>query len=233
MTARTRTFALALALAAVLLGGTACSGESKPETSPAATLAAAKKNLDDTSGVKIGLSTPQLPTGVTGLLKADGVATHDPAFKGTIKVAASGITADASVVAVDGVVHAKLPFTSKFVRIDPADYGAPDPPDLMNRKGGLSSLLTAARDVKEGDKVRQGKVVQSTYTATVPVTAVAAIIPSATSSADFDAEFTVNDENQLTKTVLTGPFYPGVGDVTYSISFDDYGIKRKITAPPS
>jgi len=231
MTARTRFSALALALAAVLLGTTACSGDSKPQTSPEDTLATAKKNLDDTSGVKIGLSTPQLPTGVTGLLKADGVATHDPAFKGTIKVAASGITADASVVAVDGVVYAKLPFTSKFVKIDPADYGAPDPADLMNPHGGLSSLLTAAQDVKEGDSVRDGKVVLSSYTGTVPGKDVAAVIPSADAKADFDATFTVDDKDRLSKAVLKGPFYPQADSVTYSITFDDYGSKPTISIP--
>ncbi|HET9758290.1 MAG TPA: LppX_LprAFG lipoprotein, partial [Nocardioidaceae bacterium] len=109
MTARTRFSALAMALVAVLLGLTACSGDPKPEVRPEDTLAAAKQNLDRTSGVRIGLSTPKLPTGVSGLVGADGVATHDPAFKGTIKVAASGVTADAAVVAVGGVVYAKLP----------------------------------------------------------------------------------------------------------------------------
>ena len=221
MTARTRLSALALALAALLLGATACSGDSKPETSPEETLAAAKKNLDDTSGVKIGLSTPKLPTGVTGLLKADGAATHDPAFKGTIKVAASGITADASVVAVDGVVYAKLPFTSKFVKIDPADYGAPDPADL----------ITAAQDVKKGDSVRDGKVVLSSFTGTVPGKDVAAVIPSADAKADFDATFTVDDKDRLSKAVLTGPFYPKADSVTYSITFDDYGSNPTITKP--
>ena len=231
MTARTRSTALALALAAVLLGGTACSGDAKPETSPTDTLAAAKKNLDATSGVTIGLSTPQLPTGVNGLVKADGVATHDPAFKGTIKVAASGITADAAVVAVDGVVYAKLPFTSKFVKIDPADYGAPDPADLMNPDGGLSSLLTAAEGVKKGDSVRDGKVVLSSYTGTVPGKDVAAVIPSADASANFDATFTVDDRNQLSRAVLRGPFYPKADSVVYSITFRDYGSNPTITKP--
>lgn len=220
-----------LAVSAVLAG--CSSGTEKSTTSPEDTLAAAKANLDDTSGVRIGLTTKKLPAGVSGLLAADGVATHAPAFQGDIKVSASGVTADAAVVAVNGVVHAKLPFTSKFVPINPGDYGAPDPADLMNPDGGLSSLLTAARDVEEGDQVRQGKVVLSTYTATVPGTAVAAVIPSATSSADFDAEFTVNDEDQLAKTVLTGPFYPRAADVTYTITFDDYGIERDIAAPRS
>jgi lipoprotein LprG len=209
------------------------SGDKQSTTSPEDTLAAAKTHLDETSGVHIGLTTRKLPTGVTGLLAADGVATHAPAFEGDIKVASGGVTADASVVAVNGVVHAKLPFTARFTRINPADYSAPDPADLLNRRGGLSSLLTAARGVKEADKVRQGKVVLNSYTATVPGTAVAAIIPSASASADFDAEFTVTDDDELARTVLTGPFYPGAGKVTYTITFDDYGIKRKITAPPS
>ena len=181
--------------------------------------------------MRIGLSTPTLPTGVSGLLKADGVATHDPAFKGTIKVAASGVTADAAVVAVGGVVYAKLPFTSKFVKIDPADYGAPDPADLMNPEGGLSSVLTAAEDVKKGDSVRDGKVVLSSYTGTVPGRTVAAIIPSAKASADFDATFTVDDQDRLSKAVLEGPFYPKADSVIYTITFGDYGSKPTIAAP--
>ena len=234
-TARSRT---TLRLTACLLATTAalagCSSGDKQSTStPEETLASAKTRLDQTSGVHIALTTPRLPAGVSGLLAADGVATHAPAFKGDIKVAASGVTADASVVAVNGIVHAKLPFTARFVPINPGDYSAPDPADLMNRKRGLSSLLTAAEDVKEGDKVRQGKAVLSSYTARVPGTAVAAIIPSASASADFDAEFTVTADDELARTVLTGPFYPGAGKVTYTITFDDYGIKRKITAPPS
>ena len=231
MTARTRFSALALALVTVMLAATACAGDPKPETSPEDTLTAAKQNLDETSGVRIGLSTPTLPTGVSGLLKADGVATHDPAFKGTIKVAASGVTADAAVVAVGGAVYAKLPFTSKFVKIDPADYGAPDPADLMNPEGGLSSVLTAAENVKKGDSVRDGKVVLSSYTATVPGRTVAAIIPSANASADFDATFTVDDQDRLSKAVLEGPFYPKADSVIYSITFDDYGSKPTIAAP--
>jgi len=223
-----RVAACLLALSAAL---SSCAHAAQSTTSPRKTLAAAKKNLDDTSGLRIGLSTSKLPPGVNGLLGADGVATHAPAFKGTIKVLVSGVTADAAVVAVGGVVHAKLPFTSKFVTIDPADYGAPDPAHLMSPTGGLSSLLTAARDVQEGDQVRQGKVVLSTYTATVPGRAVAAVIPKADANADFDATFTVTDKDQLAKTVLTGPFYPNAADVTYTITFDDYGIKRTIAAP--
>ena len=224
-----RSIAVLLALVVSL---TACSGsKDKAETSPTDTLAAAKKNLDETSGLTIGLSTPKLPTGVNGLLEAHGDATHDPAFKGTIKIAASGITADADVVALDGVVYAKLPFTSKFVPIAPGDYGAPDPANLMNADAGLSSLLTSAQDVTAGEQVREGKVVLRTFTGTLPGKDVAQVIPSAQESATFDATFTVTDQDQLAKAVLTGPFYAKGGDVTYTITFTDYGSKPTITKP--
>jgi lipoprotein LprG len=201
--------------------------------SPTKALTAAKRQLDATSGVRIGMSTGKLPPTVNGLLTASGVGTHDPAFDGTIKVSAQGVTADAAVVAVQGKVYAKLPFTTKFVTIDPADYGAPDPARLMDTRGGLSSLLTSAHDVKAGGEVRSGKTVQRTYRATVPGKAVATLIPSASRSADFDASFTVTSGNRLTKAVLTGPFYPkaeGV-DVTYTVTFSGYGTRKDISAP--
>jgi lipoprotein LprG len=231
MTARTRG-ALALALVSLLLTLTACSGgDDEPAVSPQKALAAAKQKLDDTPGVTIKLSTPKLPSGTNGLLTATGVGTHDPAFEGDIKVAASGITADASVVAVDGVVYAKLPFTSDFQPIDPATYTAPDPADLMKPEGGLSSLLTAVQDPQAGKKKREGKVVVSSFTGTVPGETVASIIPSADAGEDFDASFTVNDDDQLTKAVLTGPFYPKADDVTYTVAFTDYGPAASITKP--
>ena len=112
-------------------------------------LAEAKKNLDTTTGVHILLSTDKLPTGVSGLLKADGVGTHDPAFEGDIKVSVGGVLADAKVVATGGDVYAKLPFTTKFTKIDPARFGAPDPAVLMSDSGGLSSVLTVC-DGRQG-----------------------------------------------------------------------------------
>jgi lipoprotein LprG len=230
VTRRAAATTVALLVSLTLLAG--CSGsDDEAKVSPTKTLAAAKKNLDATSGVRIGLSTEALPQGVSGLLTATGLGTHDPAFDGKIKVSVSGVTADAAVVAVNGKVFAKLPFTTRFVPIDPGDYGAPDPADLLNDDGGLSSLLTSATDVKRGKQVRAGKAVLTSYSATVPGKAVADVIPSATRSAGFDATFTVSDADRLAKAVLRGPFYPKAKDVTYTITFDDYGIKKNITAP--
>jgi lipoprotein LprG len=213
----------------MLLAG--CGGSDTPEDSPTQVLAAAKKQLDTTSGVRIGLSTPKLPTGVDGLLSATGIGTHAPAFQGTIKVAAKGFTADADVVAVDGEVHAKLPFTKRFTVIDPADYGAPDPASLLDPEDGLSSLLTSATGMKSDGEVREGKTVLRSYTGTVPGRSVAAVIPSATPGATFGATFTVGARDRLSKAVLTGPFYPESGDVTYTITFDQYDTEKDIAAP--
>jgi lipoprotein LprG len=231
---RTRARSLPTALLLVLcvvLSGCSRGGSESAERTPASVLGAAKKELDATSGVRIGLSTPKLPSGVNGLLGATGIGTHAPAFQGTIKVAASGFTADADVVAVGGKVHARLPFTKKFTVIDPADYGAPDPADLLAPQGGLSSLLTSATGLESSGEVRDGRTVLRSYTGTVPGRAVRTVIPSASASADFDATFTVDDRDRLAKAVLAGPFYPRGGDVTYTITFDQYDTTKDIKAP--
>jgi lipoprotein LprG len=220
----------ACALVAALILG-ACTSGSGEDRSPEEVLAAAKTALDETSGVHLRLETEKLPATVNGVLTADGVATHDPAFKGDLKVSAGGITADVPVVAAQGKVFAELPFTSRFVEVDPAAYAAPDPARLMNPDDGLSSLLTAADEVEEDGQVREAEAVLSSYTATVPGEAVARIIPSASTEAAFDARFAVDEDDRLREAVLTGPFYPGTDDVSYTISFDDYGTTADITLP--
>lgn len=230
MTRRTTARALAGALlAALALAG--CSGGQESDRSPEERLAAAKVALDETSGVRIVLAAESLPPGVEGLLSADGVGTHDPAFEGALKVAASGVTADVDVVAVAGVVHARLPFRKDFVEIDPADYGAPDPADLMSTEGGLSSLLTAAEDVTAGDQVRDGDAVLTELTGTVPGSAVTALVPSADAGAGFDARFTLDDADRLDTVELTGPFYPGAAEVTYTVELVEYDVEQEIVAP--
>ena len=82
MTARRRPrSALLVALAGVLLLLGACSGGGSEESEdPSASLDAAKTRLDETSGVRIELSTPGLPDGVSGVVSATGVAGGHPAL---------------------------------------------------------------------------------------------------------------------------------------------------------
>ena len=210
----------------------ASSSTSSDSKSPREVLAAAKKTLDATSGVDLALSTDNLPSGVTGVEKAEGVATHDPAFDGKITVVLSGQPFEVPVVSVDGKVHVQLPLTPGWQEIDPADYGAPDPAQLMSPDQGFSSLLTATTGVEKGDSVRGGadnSEVLTEYTGKVAGDVVKNVIPTA--SGDFDATYTVGDNGQLRKADLTGDFYKSSGSMTYSVTFDNYGTHKTITAP--
>jgi lipoprotein LprG len=228
MTRTRRLLAVGAAAASVLLTG-CTAGDDPPEQSPEVVLAAAKSALDETTGVRITLSTDELPPGVSGILSATGVGTNEPAFEGDLQVGMSGVVADVEVVAAEGRVWAKLPFTSEFVEVDPSNYSAPDPARLMAPEGGLSSLLTAAEDVQRGEPVRRGEEVLDSYTGTVPGEAVAAVVPSVSAGSEFDARFTVDGEDRLREAVLTGPFYPEAEEhVTYTIAFDEYGTEADI-----
>ena len=197
-------------------------------------LAAAKKSLDETSGVNISLATEDLPNGVTGITSAEGTGVHPSAFEGTFKLSVSGLPADAEVIAVDGTTYAKnsllLP---DWTEIDPSDYGAPDPAKLMDPDGGFSGLLAAAEDVEAGDSVRGGednKEIFTEYTGTISSDAVEALVPTA--EGDFDFTYTISDDDELREAVLKGAFYgEDEGEVTYTLNLDDYGTEKEITAP--
>lgn len=219
-----------LVLAGLLLAG--CSGgEEDQEATPQEVLAQAKTTLDDTPGVRLTLTTDRLPQGVDGVLEAKGVGTHAPAFEGDIKVVVNSLTVDVPVVAVDGAVYATLPFTTEFVEIDPGDYGAPDPADLMAPEAGLSGWLVAAEDVAKGEQVRQGSTVLTEYTGTLPGDVVAGVIPSADEAATFDASFQVADDGTLSTIEVSGPFYGDKGTVDYAVAIDGYGTEQDIAAP--
>lgn len=216
---------------------TACSGggekKATADKSPEEVLSAAATTLSETSGVDLKLSTTDLPDGVSGITRADGVATNAPAFEGTITVLFGGQSVDVPVIAVDGIVYAQIPFTPGWQDIDPGEYGAPDPAQLVNSETGFASLLAITADVTEGESVRGGAnntEVLTTFTGTVPGTAMKKVIPS--SSGDtFDAEYLVSDTGELRQAVLTGVFYPKSAEMTYTVVFAAYGTSKDIVAP--
>ena len=91
-----RTTGLVLALLASLAFAACSGGEEAEEVSPLDRLAEAKTSLDETSGVHLTLSADELPAGVNGLLAAQGIGTHAPAFEGDIQVSTNGLTAKAA-----------------------------------------------------------------------------------------------------------------------------------------
>ena len=226
---------VALIVGALLAPISACTGDAEdagPELAPAEALAQAKRTLDETSGVALTLSTDDLPDGVTGVEKAEGVGTHAPAFEGTITVVLLGQAVEVPVVAVDGRVYAKLPFTTGYQDVDPAEYGAPDPARLLSPDAGFSSLLEATEDPERGERVRGGagnKEVLTEYTGTLTDDVVKHIIPSA--SGEFDATYLITGDGELRSADLTGVFYADSGPMTYTVTFEDYGTEPDITAP--
>jgi lipoprotein LprG len=215
----------------LLLVASGCSGDDSDDSSPEEALTAAKTKLDETSGVELQLSTDELPDDVDGLVNADGVGTHAPAFEGTVDLLVNDLSLEVPVVAVDGLVFAKLPFTKKYAEVDPGDYGAPDPAQLMDSSTGISSWLTEATDVEEGDQSREGSLVLSSYSGTLSGEVVADSIPTADTAADFPVTFRIDEEGTLHSVDVSGPFYGEGGEVDYTVMLTGYGTEKEITRP--
>jgi lipoprotein LprG len=221
-------------LVVVLLLGlavSACTGSASGSSSksPQARLAAAKKSFDSADYIGFTLSTSKLPDGLQGLLRATGTGTHDPAFTGSVTVQTKVTDITAPLVAVNSTVYAKLPFVG-WDTINPSDYGAPDPANLMDPKLGVSSLFTATEHPKTGAAQRSGDQVLTTIDGTLPARAVKNVFPSS-GSADFRVSYTMTADDTVTGATITGPFYDGSADVTYTISFDLQADKVDIQAP--
>lgn len=225
---------LAAVAATVLLAGCSGSDDSgkKDGQTPEQALAAAKKTLDETSGVRFALDSDGVEPGAQALLSAEGVLTDAPAFDGKIVVQIAGLKPEVPVIAVDGKVYAQLPLTTGWQDIDPAAYGAPDPAALMSPDNGLSSMLTATTDVTKGETVRGGegnKEVLTTYQGTLPASAAKVIVPSVVG--DVDATYTLTADDELREAELSGDFYGTGRTETYTVTVDDYGTQKDITAP--
>jgi lipoprotein LprG len=220
-------------LVALLVPLAACSGGGgggSVET-PEQVLGQAKDALDQTSGVTLSLTTGALPDKVDGILEATGIATHAPAFTGDLTVVVDGLDVEVPVVSVDGRVYAKLPFTVDFAEVNPEDYGAPDPAQLMDPDTGLSAWLTEATGIEEAGRSRDGRLVLSSYRGSLSGDVVDASIPSADANADFPVTFRIDEDGRLRSVKVSGPFYGSKGTVDYTVGVDDYGTQKNITRP--
>lgn len=208
-----------MVLVAMLLVVVAGCGDSGSDEQPVGErLAAAKRAFDVATYIGFTLTTEGLPDGVGGLESAKGTGTHKPTFTGEIQIK-QGLSFTASLVSVDGDVYAELPFVG-WTKIDPADYGAPDPTVLMDRSTGLSSLLTSATGTATDGSVRSGAAVLTKVTGTLPGKAVHALFPSS-GLTPFQVTFALTDENVLDNVSMTGRFYGADhGPSTYSIELD-------------
>jgi len=205
--------------AAVLLAG--CGGDSDDEkadtTELQKRLSAARTVIDEAETVEVSLAAKSLPDGVTGLLSATGQGNHSPAFKGKVKVVTGGSTLSADVVSAEGILKAKTSFSPLFLKIDPASLGAPDPAALLDGENGVTQILDQTKGLEQGEKSRDGSDVLTTINGTLPGSVVSAIIPSADEKKSFNVAYRLTEDDELRDATITGPFYPGGGNVTYTV----------------
>lgn len=219
-----------LLTAAVLIALTGCIGSDPPadDQGPDERLADAKQGFDVAEYIEFTLASDDLPSDIDGLLSAKGTGTHTPAFDGEVQVQ-TDFDITAPLIAVDGDVYVKLPFSS-WSTIDPAIYGAPDPAQLLADDGGISSLFTATDSLAVGDESRDGETVLTNVEGTIASETVKQVFPSS-GTGDFDVIYTLTEENDIDSIEITGPFYDGSHDVTYSIELNLDGDAIDIKAP--
>ncbi len=181
---------------------------------------------------QLTLETEDLPEGINGIQKAEGIATDAPAFEGNLTVTLSGQAFVVPVVAVDDLVCAEIPLAPGWQDVDPAEYGAPDPAGFLSPDDGFAAILGAATDLEKGESIRGGAdndEILTTYSGVVPGDVVDKVIPGA--SGDFELTAQITDDDELREMSLTGVFYDGAEANTYTVGFDDYGTTKDIQAP--
>lgn len=227
---------LAVGSLALLLvtGGCSGSGDAPPERDASTRLEAARSRLDEASSLKIRLVSDNLPDGTIGLVEADGVGNHDPAFEGVVTIVGSGLgQVDADVVSVNGDVEAKVGFVPRFTPVDPATLGAPDPAALLSADNGVSSWLTQSDQLTVGDDSRDGEAILTSINGELPGAVVQPLIPTADESATFDVVYRIDDDDALRDAAITGPFYPGGAEVTYDLTVSASDQSVSIELPSS
>jgi len=218
---------------ALLLALTACTGgqAARASVTPAERLAAARAAMDRAGSVHLVLRSRDIPSSAGGVLGADGVGTHAPAFKGTLAARLAGVQASVDVVSVGSELYLKLPFSSQYVRTDPATYHAPDPSRLFAAHGGLSSLLTSTTGLTLAGRTRSGPTVLQTVSGSLPGRALDGLLPIGEPDATFSATYGLTDPgNELRTVTLTGPFFRG-STSTYTLTLDHYGDPVEIRQP--
>lgn len=235
MTTAVSTAALAATLA--LAGCSSTSGKKSETPTSAATmsaadrLAAAKKQLDDTSGYHFKLTGTDVPKDSSGVLSGEGDVNNKPAFKGTLNVQAGSLAATVPIVALDGKTYAKLPFASKMTSINPNQYGAPDPNKLFSKDHGLSMLLVKTQGAKAGGQLRDGRDVVTSITGTLPGSVVKDVLFMGDGTGTFTVKYNLTDSNQMRSATLVGMFYKGGTKSTYEVDCTEFGKKVDVQAP--
>lgn len=213
-----RRIALALIVALALTG---CGGKDvSPEKKRNLLLervTAARAAIDSAETVTIKLTAKDLPDGTSGLQEASGSGNKTPAFSGTVKYITGSSTISAEVIAVGPDVVAKPSFSPVFIALDPKELKAPNPATFFEKDTGVSQILVQTKGLTEAGKSRDGKDILTAISGTLPGSVVRAVIPSSNITGTFAVTYRLTDANDLRDATITGPFYPNIPDVTYTL----------------
>lgn len=212
---------LAALLAAVVLlaacTGSGGTGPTPTEQTPAQRLAAARAKLESSPAVDFELTSAGLPGKAVGVSGAKGTGVFTPpSFKGTLDATIRGVTGTVDVIAVEQDVYLKF-FTPGYAKVDPSDYGAPNPAQLFNTQTGVTSLIGRTTSLAMGSQQRDRSDVLDTVTGKVQGSAVADLFVIGERSGTFDVTYGITrDSKDLRTVVLKGPFYAGTTS-TYTL----------------
>ena len=223
------------AVATAALALSACSGGSSGgAASVDDVLAKAKTSLDQATTVHFVLTSTGVPTGSgTKLVGGDGFAVRPAAFKGSLKLLVSGSAVTIELVSIGGKVYVKSPFAPGFAIVDPSAFGLKDPATLVDQKNGVVRLITSMTGATLTGEGRVGSDVVQQVKGNVPGQVVEDLLTSADPSKPVVVVAAVDEKTgQLRKADLTGPFFKGGQDSTFTIVFDRYGEQVEVSAPP-
>lgn len=233
---RTTRRVLPAALVAVL-ALTACSGDDgdgggETTTDPQAQLDTAADLLNEASSVTFTLEGADLPDDGTVVVGGEGVAVPPSSFEGEIRIRAGALPATIKIVSVDGRLWAQLPLTSGFDEVDAEELGFGDPGLLIDPDQGVSQLLTSGTEVTAGEQIRVDGDVYDQVESVLPGELVGQVLTIADPEADVQAVWALDSESgHLRQATLTGPFYDGGEQQTYTVRLDDYDEPAEISTP--
>lgn len=230
---RRRTLFAAAAVAVLVPLTSACtSSDAKNGPTPASRLEAAKKKFDEGKFVAFGLSSVNVPpkqNGVTGGEGSGEISTTEPKFQGTVTGTVKGITGSVGMLAIGNDAYMKF-FTSDYNKADLSDLGAPNPATFFNPDKGISSLIPKTTDVKDGERIREGKDILDQVTGKLPGQPIKDLFFLGDGTGTFDVSYGLADNGELRTATLRGPFFEGLTS-TYTLRLKDYGKPVVITRP--
>ncbi|XVX19861.1 LppX_LprAFG lipoprotein [Actinomycetota bacterium] len=228
-----RRYALAGPLLASALLAAGCSGaEKETEKPPNEVLAAAKQQLDTTSGVQLTLASTNVPKNANGVTAANGtgMVNPGPGFTGTINATLRGVTGTIDAIGLGKQTWIKF-FTPDYQAFDPGTVGAPNPAMLFDKTDGISSLLPATTEVAKGKQARLREAVLQEYSGKLPGSAINKVLVFGEKDGSFDVTYGIEPATSRLRTAkMTGPFFAGTTS-TFTLQIDDYGTKVDITKP--